>query len=144
MNVFGSGRTVADVAVDMTVECMDDRGTRHQLDVVLGYRRSDPYAVTMTFLTGAGDLTWTFGRDLLVHGINMPTGQGDVHVAPSIGVDGRSIVHIELTSPDGHLVLQAKVEDVAEFLGRSDSVVPVGGENLEVDVDLLIAQLLEA
>jgi hypothetical protein len=112
--------------------------------VVLGYRRSDPYAVTMTFLTGAGDLTWTFGRDLLVHGINMPTGQGDVHVAPSIGVDGRSIVHIELTSPDGHLVLQAKVEDVAEFLGRSDSVVPVGGENLEVDVDLLIAQLLEA
>ena len=56
MSVFGSGRTVADVAVDMTVECMDDRGVRHQLDVVLGYRRTDPYAVTMTFLTGTGDL----------------------------------------------------------------------------------------
>lgn len=144
MSVFGSGRTVADVAVDMTVECMDDRGVRHQLDVVLGYRRTDPYAVTMTFLTGSGDLTWTFGRDLLVHGINIPTGQGDVHVAPSIGSNGRSVVHIELTSPDGHLVLQAKAEDVTEFLARANSVVPVGEENLQVDVDVLIAQLLSA
>lgn len=143
MSVFGSGRTVADVAVDMTVECMDDRGVRHQLDVVLGYRRTDPYAVTMTFLTGTGDLTWTFGRDLLVHGVNLPTGQGDVHVAPSIGSNGRAVVHIELTSPDGHLVLQTKAEDVFEFVTRTNAIVPVGEENLEVDVDLLISQLLD-
>lgn len=144
MSLFGSGRTVADVAVDMTVECVDDRGSRHQLDVVLGYRRNDPYAVTMTFLTGTGDLTWTFGRDLLVHGVNVPTGQGDVHVAPSIGSNGRAVVHIELSSPDGHLVLQARAEDVQEFLNRATEVVAVGTEGEHVDVDLMITQLLDA
>ncbi len=144
MSVFGNGRTVTDASVAMTVECIDDRGVRHQLDILLGYRRTDPYAVTMTFVTGAEDLTWTFGRDLLVHGVNLPTGYGDVHVSPSIGSNGRSVVHIELTSPDGHLILQAKAEDVTEFIARSSAVVPVGAENLEVDVDLLISQLLES
>lgn len=144
MSVFGSGRTVADVAVDLTVECVDDRGVRHQLDVVLGYRRNDPYAVTMTFLTGSGDLTWTFGRDLLVDGVNLPTGQGDVHVAPSIASNGRAGVHIELSSPDGHLVLQARADDVNDFITRSTEVVPVGSESVQVEVDSLIAQLLDA
>ncbi len=144
MSLFGSGRTVADVAVDMTVECVDDRGSRHQLDVVLGYRRNDPYAVSMTFLTGTGDLTWTFGRDLLINGVNLPTGQGDVHVAPSIGSNGRAVVHIELSSPDGHLVLQSRAEDVHEFLHRSADVVPFGEEFDHIDVDLLITQLLDA
>lgn len=142
MNVSGSGRTVTDVAVDITVECVDDRGLRHQIDSVLGYRRDDPYAVTMTFITGEGNLTWTFARELLARGIARPTGDGDVHVAPTIGVRGRAIINVELTSPDGHLMLQVRTAEMSEFLGRTFAVVPDGDESAHFDVDEIIAQAL--
>ncbi len=86
MNMSGSGPVLSDVALDITVECVDDRGIHHSIDAVLDYRRSDPFAVAMTFVTGEGDLVWTFGRDLLAEGITTPAGDGDVHVAPAIGL----------------------------------------------------------
>lgn len=144
MSVFGSGSTVADVAVDLTVETVDEQGVLHHIDAVLGYRRSDPYAVTMTFLTATGNLTWTYGRDLLVVGLHAPTGQGDVQVAPAIGPSGRAVVLIELTSPDGHLVLQARTDEVGDFIARTVEVVPVGEESAHVDVDALISRLIDA
>lgn len=144
MNIYGSGRTVADVAVDITVECWDERGRSHAIDTVLGYRRNDPFAVTMTFLTGDGDLTWTFGRELLARGVSAPTGDGDVRIAPSVASDGRATVTIELTSPDGHLALTARTGDVQDFLVRSHAVVPAGEESNHLDVDRLIAQVLAA
>lgn len=142
MNMFGSGRTVADVAVDITVECVDQAGQRHEIDTVLGYRRTDPYAVSMTFVTGDGSLVWTFGRDLLSRGTISPTGDGDVSVFPGIGARGRAVVNIELSSPDGHLLLEARAENVAEFLTRTTEVVPEGRESEHLDVDQMIAELL--
>ena len=68
MNMSGSGPVLSGVALDITVECVDDRGIHHSIDAVLDYRRSDPFAVAMTFVTGEGDLVWTFGRDLLARG----------------------------------------------------------------------------
>lgn len=144
MNTSGNGRTVADVATDVTVECVDDRGLRHEIDAVLGYRRSDPYAVTMTFITGDGNLTWTFGRDLLSHGTSAPVGDGDVHVWPSIDDDGHASVNIELTSPDGHLVLAARTQDVSDFVSRTHLVVPEGNEGDHLDMESLITQVLSA
>lgn len=144
MSVFGSNRAVADVSLDLRVECVDDHGMRHELDVVLGYHRNDPYAVTMTFATAEGELVWTFGRDLLAHGVSVPTGQGDVHVAPAIGVNGRPTVQIELSSPDGHLVLEARGQDLRAFLAKCSSVVPAGAESDQIDVDDLIARLLSS
>jgi len=144
MNMFESGPVLSDVALNITVECIDDHGIAHRLDAVLEYRRSDPFAVSMTFLTGAGDLVWTFGRDLLARGIVCPTGEGDVHVAPAIGLSGTAMVSIELTSPDGHLMLQAKTTDVSEFISRSFAVVPDGAESEHFDVDSLISQVLAA
>ena len=139
----GSGRTVADVAVDLTLECLDAGGRHHQIDTILAYRCADPYAVTMTFLTGEGDLTWTFGRDLLVQGINHPVGEGDVRVAPSISASGRAVVHVELSSPDGHLVLQARTAELHDFVQRTTSLVPPGAESTHLDVDRLIASILQ-
>lgn len=144
MNMFESGPVLSDVALNITVECIDDHGIAHRLDAVLEYRRSDPFAVSMTFLTGAGDLVWTFGRDLLARGIVSPTGEGDVHVAPAIGLSGTAMVSIELTSPDGHLMLQAKTTDVSEFVSRSFAVVADGAESDHFDVDSLISQVLAA
>jgi hypothetical protein len=133
---------MSDVSLDITVECMDERGMRHEIDTVLGYRSSDPFAVSMTFVTGEGDLVWTFGRDLLAQGVEAPNGEGDVHVAPALGVSGRAMVSIELSSPDGHLVLLARSSDVTDFLARTVAVVPQGSESEHFDVDLLINQVL--
>jgi hypothetical protein len=142
MNMSGGGHTLSDVALDITVECMDERGIRHEIDTVLGYRSSDPFAVSMTFVTGDGNLVWTFGRDLLARGVDSPVGEGDVHVAPAIGISGRAMVSIELSSPDGHLVLLARAGDINDFLSRSLAVVPQGNESDYFDVDMLINQVL--
>ena len=55
MNLSGSGHTLSDVALDITVECLDDRGFCHEIDTVLSYAGSDPFAVAMTFVTSDGD-----------------------------------------------------------------------------------------
>ncbi len=141
MNMSG-GHTLSDVTLDITVECMDDRGIRHEIDTVLGYRRSDPFAVAMTFVTSEGHLVWTFGRDLLTRGTESPVGEGDVHVSPAISISGRAMVSIELSSPDGHLVLLARASDINDFLTRSVAVVPQGTESDHFDVDMLITQVL--
>jgi hypothetical protein len=143
MNRSGSERTLADVAVDVTLECVDSHGHRHQIDTVLAYRRTDPYAVTMTFFTGDGDLTWTFGRDLLVQGVGQPVGEGDVRVAPAINDFGRAVVEVELSSPDGHLVLQGRSTELNDFVSRTTALVPAGEESTHLDVDQLITSILE-
>ena len=142
MNMSGSGHTLSDVALDITVECMDDRGIRHEIDTVLSYAASDPFAVAMTFVTSDGNLVWTFGRDLLIRGTEAPAGDGDVHVSPAIGLSGRAMVSIELSSPDGHLVLLARAVDVDRFLARTTALVAPGQESAHFDVDALISQVL--
>ena len=142
MNMSGGGHTLADVTLDITVECTDDRGIRHEIETALGYRSSDPFAVAMTFVTADGELVWTFGRDLLMRGIESPVGEGDVHVSPAISLSGRAMVSIELSSPDGHLVLHASAADVKDFVARSAAVVTPGTESDHFDVDMLISQVL--
>ena len=135
---------VADIALDVTLECMDDSGHGHQIDAVLGYHRPDPYAVTMTFLTADAPLTWTFGRDLLIRGMHEPFGDGDVHVSPSINESGRAVVLITLSSPDGSLLLEARSDHVGDFLDRTLTLVPSGTEAPHLDVDDMIAQILSS
>ncbi|CAA9371068.1 MAG: Sporulation and cell division protein SsgA [uncultured Nocardioides sp.] len=65
---------VADVALDVRLECLDDTGRGHHLHCVLAYHRHDAYAISMTFVTPEDSLTWTFGRDLLVEGLHRTTG----------------------------------------------------------------------
>ena len=142
MNMSGGRNTMTDVTVDLTVECVDERGIRHEIDTVLGYSSADPFAVTMTFVTSDGDLVWTYGRDLLLRGLHSPAGDGDVHVSPAISYTGLGMVGIELSSPDGHLVLLARAQDVEAFLARTTALVAAGQESAHFDVDLLISQVL--
>ena len=144
MNMSGGGHTLADVTLDITVECTDDRGIRHEIETALGYRSSDPFAVAMTFATVDGDLVWTFGRDLLIRGVDGPAGDGDVHVSPALSLTGRAMVSIELSSPDGHLVLLARSSDINDFVGRTAAIVAPGAESDFFDVDMLITQVLAA
>ena len=132
---------VADVALDVTLECLDSAGNRHRIETVLGYHRPDAYAVTMTFMTGDEPLTWTFARRLLIDGMTQPTGDGDVHIFPSI-TKGRAVIMITLSSPDGHLLLEARTDQVAEFIDGTLDLVPAGTESTQLDLDDLIAQIL--
>lgn len=131
---------VADVALDVTLECMDSRGNRHEIDTVLGYHRPDAYAVTMTFMTGDEPLTWTFARDLLISGMHAPTGDGDVHIFPSI-TNGRAVIVVTLSSPDGHLLLEARTDQVTQFIDGTLDLVPAGTESSELDLDDLIGKI---
>ena len=135
-------RMTADVAVDVTMYCRDLDGHRYELDTVLGYSRSDAFAVTMTFGDVDPQITWTFGRDLLMRGITHPTGDGDVRICPSLDEHGTAIVQIELCSPDGQLLLEARSDDVTEFIARTVDVCAPGVEASHLDVDQMIAQLL--
>ena len=142
MNMYGGGSSHAHAALNITVECMDERGIRHEIDTVLGYRRNDPFAVSMTFVTGEGNVVWTLSRDLLMRGVHCPAGDGDVRVSPAISRTGRAMVNIELTSPDGHLAVLARSTDINDFLRCAAVVVSPGSESEHFDVDMLISQVL--
>ena len=124
------------------MECIDSRGRVQPLDTVFSYEQSDPYAVTIRFLTRAGDLPWTFSRDLLTRGLTDPAGDGDVHVFPDLADDGRAVVSIELSSPDGSLLTQARTHDVYRFVTRTLALVPAGTESEHLRIDEAITRLL--
>jgi hypothetical protein len=52
------------------------------------------------------------------------------------------VVLITLSSPDGHLILQARHSQITEFVDRSLAVVPLGDEGQNLDIDSLVNQLL--
>lgn len=130
------------VTAEVVVECDDERSRPRQLRTQFGYRAADPYAVTATFFATAGPVTWTFARELLVQGMLEPAGLADVHVWPCLDERGRAVVIIELSSPDGQLVLQAMTSEIQRFVHQTLVLVPAGAEDERIDLDTLVDQLL--
>lgn len=132
------------VTQSISMDCVDSSGQAMSLEAELGYYPADPYAVTATFMTSGGDVVWTFARELLIGGLTTPAGEGDVHVWPCVDSSGRSMVIIELNSPDGELLVQVPTKDLYRFVNRTLSTVPLGGEGDFIDLDQLILQLIES
>ncbi|MFF3332222.1 SsgA family sporulation/cell division regulator [Streptomyces sp. NPDC002888] len=108
----------------------------------LSYRSDDPFAVHVTFhINTDHPVEWTFARELLVEGVFRPCGNGDVRVWPT-KVDGRSVVLMALSSPDGDALLQAPAAQVSAWLERTLRVVPPGSEGEQLGMDDALAQLL--
>ncbi|MFI9242092.1 SsgA family sporulation/cell division regulator [Streptomyces sp. NPDC053086] len=106
------------------------------------YRSEDPYAVHIAFhINSEQPVNWTFARDLLVEGVFRPCGHGDVRVWPA-KVDGRSVVLLALSSPDGDALLQAPVPQVSAWLERTLRAVPPGTEGGQLGIDDALDQLL--
>lgn len=133
-----AGKTTT-VTSTLTLELIDANGASTPLETALSYDPSDPFAVSAAFMTVAGCVEWTFGRDLLIGGLYEPTGDGDVHVWPCLDGDARSVVIVELCSPDGEALVQARAADVTAFVDRMTSAVAPGAES--VDVDSVIAAI---
>jgi hypothetical protein len=136
-----AGRTAGTVTRTITLELIDSTGAATPLETQLSYDSRDPFAVTATFMTVAGQVRWTFGRDLLIGGLYEPTGDGDVHVWPCLDNQSHSVVIIELCSPDGEALVQARTVDVTAFVEQMTTAVPVGDEGAYLDVDAAIAAI---
>lgn len=113
------------------------------ITVELHYDIADPYAVTAVFHGGDDEpVPWMLGRDLLREGTRVASGCGDVQVWPSVGPAGEWVVVMELSSPDGRVLVQAERDAIDAFLEDTELVVPYGAEPTRCDVDALIANLL--
>ncbi len=126
----------------ITLELIDSTGHGLPVEAQLSYHRQDPYAVTAVFATGASEVRWVFSRDLLADGIYSPEGEGDVHVWPCLDPQGRAVVVLELSSPDGEAMLQARSADLTEFIRSTCVLVPRGQEADFVDLDSALHELL--
>lgn len=108
----------------------------------LNYRSDDPYAVHVSFHVNSDfPVHWTFARDLLVEGVFRPSGHGDVRVWPTKS-EGRNVVLMALSSPDGDALLQAPTAQVSAWLERTLRVVPPGSEGRRLGIDDALDQLL--
>ncbi|MFJ8697571.1 SsgA family sporulation/cell division regulator [Streptomyces roseolilacinus] len=110
----------------------------------LTYRTSDPYAVHVAFHIGSENpVHWTFARELLVEGVFRPCGRGDVRIRPS-RADGRGVVLMALSSPNGDALLEAPSAQVSAWLERTLRVVAPGTEAERLGIDDGLAALLSA
>ncbi|MER6343285.1 SsgA family sporulation/cell division regulator [Streptomyces sp. NPDC001595] len=108
----------------------------------LGYRTDDPYAVHIAFhINSEYPVHWTFARELLVEGVFRPCGHGDVRVWPT-KTDGRNVVLMALSSPDGDALLEGPAAQVSSWLERTLRVVPPGTEGEQLGIDDELAELL--
>lgn len=132
------------VSQAVTLDLIDSTGGSTPIEAELQYDPRDPYAVTTVFMTGRSQVRWTFGRDLLRAGLYEPTGDGDVHVWPCLDADGHAVVVIELCSPDGEALVQARTGDLSAFVERMGNSVVPGTESDHLDLDATIAAIFEA
>ena len=132
------------VSQAVTLDLIDSTGASTPLEAELQYDPRDPYAVTTVFMTGRSQVRWTFGRDLLAAGLYEPSGDGDVHVWPCLDADGHAVVIVELCSPDGEALVQARTGDLSAFVERMTKAVQPGTESDYLDLDAAITAILEA
>lgn len=132
------------VTQPVTLELIDPTGAVTPIEAELHYDPADPYAVTTVFMTGSSQVRWTFGRDLLSEGLYEPSGDGDVHVWPCLDSDGHAVVIIELCSPDGEALVQARTGDLSTFVDRMSAAVTPGTETAHLDIDAAIAAIFSA
>jgi hypothetical protein len=108
----------------------------------LAYRADDPFAVHVTFHLGSdAPVHWRFARELLVEGVFRPCGHGDVRIWP-MKPNGRSVVCLTLSSPDGNALLEAPSPQVAAWLERTLRLVAPGTEHERLHLDDGLSRLL--
>lgn len=136
---MGSG----DVRVEVVVEddALAPRGRTTVLS--LSWRRADPLAVLLA-VTARPDHPalphgeWMVLRDFLRYGLEEPTGDGDVRIAP-LG----STVRFRLRKEGRPCEISVPRGTVCDFLDATEAIVPAGEERSDEALDELIRRLLE-
>lgn len=116
-------------------------GRNRQTRLRLGWRRTDPLAVSL-LITAEPDHPalprgrWSMLRDFLRDGLEHPAGEGDVRIRPD---RLRERVVLELRAEGRPCVVSVAAETVRSFLDSTEEIVPAGTER--GDVDEVIARL---
>ncbi|MET8568014.1 SsgA family sporulation/cell division regulator [Streptomyces sp. NPDC004783] len=114
-----------------------------RIPVELRYQTCDPYAVRLTFhLPGDAPVTWAFGRELLVDGVAMPCGDGDVRIAP-VDPEPLAEVLIRLQVGSDQALFRSSAAPLVAFLDRTDKLVPLGQEGALADFDAHLDEALD-
>ncbi|MDO0938212.1 SsgA family sporulation/cell division regulator [Streptomyces sp. DG2A-72] len=112
------------------------------IPATLQYDRRDPFAIRMTFPAPATlegvDVCWTFSRELLAAGMQGAEGHGDVRIRP-YGYD-RTV--LEFHAPEGTAVVHVRSEELRSFLAATSALVPIGLEDMQLDLDHDLAELM--
>lgn len=114
-----------------------------RIPVELRYETGDPYAVRLTFhLPGDAPVTWAFGRELLVDGVGVACGDGDVHIAPT-DPDLLDEVLIRLQVGGDQALFRVGIPPLLAFLDRTDKLVPLGQERALADFEAHLDEALD-
>lgn len=134
------GEVVADVVIDDGRH--SGRGRRTVLRLL--WRAGDALAVDLT-LTAQPDHPalprghWVVLRDFLRHGLEAPTGDGQVRIRPD---DDRDRIWFELARPGRTACVSVPRAVVRGFLDRTEHMLPTGAERSDEAVDGLLERLL--
>lgn len=104
------------------------------------YRADEPFAITVAFATERGRwVEWIFARDLLIEGLDVTSGEGDLRVSPHL--TDPEVLLLEIRSPSGRATFELDRDDTEDFLAATLELVPVGTESTHFDIDRLLGDL---
>jgi len=129
------------VTAELSMRMVVDSDRTIDVPCELEYRSDEPYAVRATFRTGAADIEWMFARDLILEGMQRPSGEGDIVIWPE-NHGAQPLILLALNSPTGQAVLEADRPHIEHFVRRTFDIVAVGDEGTTVDVDRCIERIL--
>lgn len=129
------------VTHELQMQVVLDDENRVSLPATLAYDARDPFAVSATFRTGDGDITWVFARDLLRDGLVDCVGEGDIVIRPAHPSRG-SLVLLTLSSPSGSARLEGDRTQLRSFIDDVFDALPAGEEWQYIQVDRVIDELL--
>ncbi len=137
------GRRTGEVTTEIVLE--GGPAAARRTVVRLSWRREDPLAVAIGVVTRPDHPslphgTWGVLRDFLRYGLEVATGDGAVRIRPD---DEAGFVRLDLDAGARPCVLRISCSVVRDFLDRTEKVVPAGEERSALDLDALIARLLQ-
>lgn len=118
-------------------------GAFYEVPVVtwLHYDLADPMAVRLRFRQGSEVwVEWQFGRDLLIAGVSMPSGSGDVYLWPLD--DGRTL-RLTVSSPTGTADFNLGRAAIEAAIERMLALVPAGAEAQRINWERELAALTD-
>lgn len=129
------------VTAELSLRMVVDSDRTVEVPCALEYRAEEPYAVRATFRTGVADIEWMFSRELMLEGLQRPSGEGDVVIWPE-NHGPAPLILLALNSPSGQAVMECDRPHIELFLRRSFDIVAVGEESSVIDIDACIDAIL--
>ena len=102
-------------------------------------------AVTVEFkIDGQPDMVWVLDRELLIRGSNDTDGYGEGDVRLQYLGAGTNRNALTLRGEEGAATIVLNNEQLMAFLSRTTELVPVGQEDMSVEVDGLIEEIFNS